>query len=281
MKKAFLTFCLLFSILVGCTQTNPKKVCGVYLGEKYTDYIIISPSHDSLFFDMHSGKDECYGCNVLNVGRLSFGEPTVNNAQLTFSGDYAHLTYKGNSYKKVTLADSKNSYADSLLFYAGVGYLLAAKTPENASRMTLLLRPAIPYFKKSIELNKNKVDPYLDYGLVYYNLDIPDSAKIIWEEGEKIAPEDLHWREFYAALATLYLHDGMVQGKDNPEKAAHLFLKGIDINPLNSTLWYNLGGALFTEGKYAEAKKAWEETLRIEPDNADAQRGLNAIEEKK
>jgi tetratricopeptide (TPR) repeat protein len=282
MKNFRLTACLLFCVLTANTQSLPNlaKIKGFYIGEKYTNYIIISQRDDSIFFDGHTNIDECFGCLLsIKDGKLIYTLADGNKpVEMNLTDNNKTLSFSGLSYKKVTLADSIYPYADSLFFYTGLWYLTASRSPNNTYGKVQLLRSAIPYFKKSIALNKDTVNPYLDYGEVYYFLDVPDSAKLIWDKAKKIAPGDKHFPEFYKDLATLYLNDGLKEGQYKDfDGAIKSFRKGIKAFPLDEDLWYNLGGALFTVKKYKEAQEAWRKTLEINPDNANAKRGLDAI----
>jgi len=59
-------------------------------------------------------------------------------------------------------------------------------------------------------------------------------------------------------------------------EAANEFRKGITIDSSNADLWYNLGGAYYSNRQYAEAVEAWRMALRIKPDHQKAQMGLQA-----
>ena len=60
-----------------------------------------------------------------------------------------------------------------------------------------------------------------------------------------------------------------------PEAIAE-FKKGIAIDSTNYDLWYNLGGAYYSNRQFAEAVEAWKMSLRIKPDYVKAQQGMQA-----
>ena len=55
------------------------------------------------------------------------------------------------------------------------------------------------------------------------------------------------------------------------------FKKGLLVDPTNDNLWYNIGGAYFSEKKYVEAERAFKAALRLNPENTKAQEGIDAV----
>ena len=64
----------------------------------------------------------------------------------------------------------------------------------------------------------------------------------------------------------------------NREEAISLYRQGLTICPDDDVAHYELGRALAGAGRPAEAVKAFEAALRINPDFADARRQLDAIQ---
>ena len=64
----------------------------------------------------------------------------------------------------------------------------------------------------------------------------------------------------------------------NREEAISLYRQGLTICPDDDVAHYELGRALADAGRPAEAAKAFEAALRINPDFADARRQLDAIQ---
>ncbi|KAK3606907.1 hypothetical protein CHS0354_018502 [Potamilus streckersoni] len=62
--------------------------------------------------------------------------------------------------------------------------------------------------------------------------------------------------------------------QNQPERAAKLFQKLVDINPDDAEAWYNLGTAYAGQEKYKEAEEAYREAVRINPDDAKAWNNL-------
>ncbi len=269
-------------MLIASSQPHPKNICGFYVGEGFRSHIIVTSANDSLFFDGHCSKLECYGCEIKIVkGKvLYFSSNAIDNIELYFSDNYTTLSFADISFKKYSLEDSLKPYSDSLFFYMGLGYLQAAISNNNAYRKPLLLRAALPYFKKSTEHN-DTVNPLLDYGQVYFRLGIPDSAKIIWDRGRKKTPNDSHWTEYYKDLGSLYMKNAIKEYNNNDiANAIELMKKGTLTDPTSENLWYNLGGILYTVRRYEEAREAFNKTLQINPKNKKAKAALASIKEK-
>ncbi|MBW1990090.1 MAG: tetratricopeptide repeat protein [Deltaproteobacteria bacterium] len=72
-------------------------------------------------------------------------------------------------------------------------------------------------------------------------------------------------------------HDlGMVAGKlEHFDEAAKHFSRAVGINPRFAPSWLYLGHALARMGRYGEALVAYQKVLKLDPDNADAARGMD------
>ena len=66
-------------------------------------------------------------------------------------------------------------------------------------------------------------------------------------------------------------------GQQKPLDAIRELRKGIATDSTMPELWYNMGGAYFTMQKWDSARYAWNRTLQLKPDYADAMKGLQAI----
>ena len=54
------------------------------------------------------------------------------------------------------------------------------------------------------------------------------------------------------------------------------FKKGLSFDSTNADLWYNIGGAYFSNHQLPEAVNAWRVSLSIKPGNVQAQQGMQA-----
>ena len=63
----------------------------------------------------------------------------------------------------------------------------------------------------------------------------------------------------------------------NPVEAQRFCEAAVKMNSNSALGWSNLGLALIRQGKKAEAQKAWERALRIDPKNQQIRKNLQAI----
>jgi tetratricopeptide (TPR) repeat protein len=54
------------------------------------------------------------------------------------------------------------------------------------------------------------------------------------------------------------------------------YRKGLEIDSTNADLWYNVGGAYYSNKRYAEAIEAFKMSLKYKPGNPQAQNGIMA-----
>jgi tetratricopeptide (TPR) repeat protein len=82
----------------------------------------------------------------------------------------------------------------------------------------------------------------------------------------------------YRLLADFYMRNGWESyGKYNMYAGAiKEFQKGLAIDSVNAEIWYNMGGAYFSNRQYGDALAAWKKTLQLKPSYQRAQEGLRA-----
>ncbi len=163
---------------------------------------------------------------------------------------------------------------------AGARYIdLGQKAKDSINkRDTLLL--AIKYLRKSIFLHKRSayVSSYLNMGDAYYELQMPDSAKIYWEMVKRVYPDYPDIERYFLILGRQYLSKATHYGEQhNYAAATREIYKGIKVNPTDAELWYNLGGAYFTGGNYDSAYLSWKRTLELDPNQAEAKKGMASL----
>ncbi len=163
---------------------------------------------------------------------------------------------------------------------AGARFIDMAQHSTDSVTRKHKLDTAIGYLQKSIILHKRSpyVSSYLNLGDAYYELQMPDSAEIYWKIVRAAYPDYPDLQRYFFLLGRLYLTKaGQYGGRHDFAAATREVYKAIAINPTDASLWYNLGGAYFTWGKYDSAYYAWNKTLQIDPNNAEAKKGLSAL----
>lgn len=163
---------------------------------------------------------------------------------------------------------------------AGARYIEMAQNTKDSLKKRDKLDTAIIYLRKSIYLHKKSayVSSYLNLGDAYYELQMPDSAEKYWRVVRSAYPTYPNLSNYFYLLGRQYLSVGTRSGQQhNFTEATHLIRKGIVVSPKDAELWYNLGGAYFTWGKYDSAYYAWNKTLQINPNHAEAKKGLSVL----
>ena len=84
---------------------------------------------------------------------------------------------------------------------------------------------------------------------------------------------------YHDILAAGYLNKALNYGKEQKFMEAIAEMeKAKQIAPNNPDVWYNLGGAYYTIKDYPKAMEAWQHTLQLKPDHAQAKQGCEALQ---
>ena len=140
------------------------------------------------------------------------------------------------------------------------------------------LHRSISILNKAIIIHPKFVAGFLNRGIAYYKLGILDSAKMCLDSVRANYPNDPTLKTLYPLLGDYHMKNGWNNyGKFGkyPE-AIQEFRTGIAIDSTNSELWYNLGGAYFSNKQYKEALEAWNVALRLNPTHEQTKQGMQA-----
>ncbi len=172
-----------------------------------------------------------------------------------------------------------NTVPNSVLVCANVAaaYITQADSKEGAAR-TEVLHKALKLLDHALAIHPDMVASYMNRGIAYYKLGEMDYAKANLDSVKRRYPSYPTLPGIYKLIGDDYNKSGWERyGKVGrfPEAIAE-FKKGITIDSSNADLWYNLGGAYYSNRQYQEAVDAWRMALRVKPDYARAQQGLQA-----
>ncbi len=140
------------------------------------------------------------------------------------------------------------------------------------------LHKAISLLDKAIAIHPTFVAGYLNQGIAYYKMGVLDSAQKCLDSVRKNYPNYPTLRNLYSLLGDYHMRNGWNNyGKIGkyPE-AIKEFELGIAIDSTNPELWYNLGGAYFSNKQAAQAITAWQKTLQLNPQHQQARMGMQA-----
>lgn len=137
------------------------------------------------------------------------------------------------------------------------------------------LYKGIAFLKHAVELHPRYVNGYLNLGLAYFKLRKDFEALYFWKNAERLYPNNPYLRNYYQVYSNDLRNRGVIAfNKGQMDTAAIEYNKWAILEPNNPEAWYNLGGAYFNSRKYFEAKQAWERTLQLNPNHAQAKQNL-------
>ncbi len=137
------------------------------------------------------------------------------------------------------------------------------------------LYKGIAFLKHAVELHPRYVNGYLNLGLAYFKLRKDFEALYYWKNAERLYPNNPYLRNYYQVYSNDLRNRGVIAfNKGQMDTAAIEYNKWAILEPNNPEAWYNLGGAYFNSRKYFEAKQAWERTLQLNPNHAQAKQNL-------
>lgn len=117
------------------------------------------------------------------------------------------------------------------------------------------------------------VNALINLGLTEHLENNNDSAMKHWLLAKKYLPQSPHFNR----LAEHFYNRGMNEGLKNPRQAIYFFKMSTQLNEAKSEPWSNMGGAYYTLQKYDSAYFCWQTALKINPNDAEALRGSQAL----
>jgi len=144
------------------------------------------------------------------------------------------------------------------------------------------LYKAIYHDHKAAEIMPSFTDIYLNLGVAFSRLEMPDSAAYFWDMARRQKPGNSKYSDYDAILGTLFLKRGLKKAVNNDMAGCILDLEqAVKYAPGNAEAWYNYGGALFSTGKADQAKAAFMKVLELDPSHQQAQLGLQSLTTRK
>ena len=135
------------------------------------------------------------------------------------------------------------------------------------------------YFIQSTDRDPAFAPAWFNRSLTFYYLEKTDEAAKAFIMLRLLNPGFQQIGDLKKMLCEKYIKTGWEQyGKKGlyPQAAVE-YKKALAIDPTNDEVWYNIGGACYKEKKYLEAERAFKVALRLNPDNAAAKEGLDAV----
>lgn len=162
---------------------------------------------------------------------------------------------------------------------AAIAYILATDDPTlDPEKKKQFLAKAILHDHKAAEIMPSFTDIYFNLGASFSRLEMTDSAEFYWNIARKQKPHDTKIKEYDEILSIMFLKRGLKKAVEKDIEGCFQDLsKSVFYNPKQVDAWYNYGGALFSVGRFEEAKHAFRKVLEIDPSHQEARHGLNSI----
>lgn len=137
---------------------------------------------------------------------------------------------------------------------------------------------AIKLLNHALSIHHTFVAGFLNRGIAWYKLGDIDKAKPNVDTVRSLYPTYPTLPGMYKLMGEFYMKKGWEEfGKYGkfPE-AIEQFKKALSVDSTNPEIWYNLGGALYSNRQLPDAIGAWQRALQLKPDYAQARQGLQA-----
>lgn len=171
---------------------------------------------------------------------------------------------------------------NSVLVNANVAasYVTMADQQTTVKDKNEYLYKAIGLLDHALSIHPRFVAAYLNRAIAWYKLDSISNAMESLEAVKKLYPNYPTLPAMYKLIAEYYMKNGWNSyGKYGKyTEAVAEFKKGIALDSTNPQLWYNMGGAYFSNKQYADAIDAWQMALKLNPDFTTAKQGMGAAQ---
>jgi len=169
---------------------------------------------------------------------------------------------------------------NSVLVCANVAanYITRSDYEKTDTEKHVYIYKAIALLDHALSIHPNMVASYINRGIAWYKLGFMDKAKANLDSAKRRYPSYPTLPGIYKLIGEDYMNKGWSQYGARgmyPEAIAE-FKKGIAVDSLNPDLWYNLGGACYSNKQYGDAIEAWKMAIKLKPDYEKAKRGMQA-----
>jgi protein O-mannosyl-transferase len=169
---------------------------------------------------------------------------------------------------------------NSVLVNANVAasYITLADYAKDSTEREKYLRDAVKILDHTLTIHTKFVAAYLNRGIAWYKLGNIDKTVENINHVRTLYPTYPTLPGMYKLICDYYLKIGWEQyGKQGRySEAVEVYKRGLQVDSTSVDLWYNMGGAYYTNKQPAEAIMAFQKALTLQPDNKQAREGLNA-----
>lgn len=170
---------------------------------------------------------------------------------------------------------------NSVLVNANVAasYITLADYAETPERKEQYLRDAVKILDHTLSIHRKFVAAFLNRGIAWYKLGDVEKTIANIDTVRMLYPTYPTLPGMYKLICDHFLREGWEKyGKlgKYPEAIA-VYQRGLRVDSNNADLWYNMGGAYYTNRQPMEALAAFRKTLQLQPGNKNAEMGINAV----
>lgn len=169
---------------------------------------------------------------------------------------------------------------NSVLVNANVAasYITLADFAKDSTERKKYLTDAVTILDHTLGIHRKFVAAFLNRGIARYKLGDIVAATANIDTVRMLYPTYPTLAGMYKLICDHYLKLGWEQyGKHGRyAEAIEVYKTGLKVDSNNIDLWYNMGGAYYTNKQPNEAIAAFQRALKLQPGNPQAQAGLNA-----
>jgi hypothetical protein len=171
---------------------------------------------------------------------------------------------------------------NSVLANGNSGKAFIEGAQKDTVKRQAYLDSAIYHLDKAVTLHPKYVNGYLNLGLAWFQKKDLDKAEFYWNQARKYFPSHPFFRQSYdPALASAFVERAKKEGQNgNVPKAIEFIARALKYDSTNSETWYHYGGANYSIGNMNEAYRGWSKCLQLNPNNAEAKKGLEFVRQR-
>jgi tetratricopeptide (TPR) repeat protein len=272
--KGIMCFALAFYVSHLLLVNNIIFDIGATMGERLI-------YHSSVGFAIVVAYLLCKGAEKIKPAAQ--GQMALAAVLLIITGLYGFKTIDRNKAWKsdyTLFSTDIKTVPNSVLVNANVAasYITLADFEKTESGRRKYLQDAVTILDHTLTIHPTFVAAYLNRGIAWYKLGNVDKAKENVDHVKRLYPTYPTLPGMYKLISDFYLRNGWdTYGKNGRYAEAVVeYKKGLAIDPTNFDLWYNMGGALYTNRQFPEALEAFQKALQLAPGNQQAQQGYSA-----
>lgn len=273
-KRSLISYCIWFYLFSMFIVSNFVVDIGAALGERF-EY------QASLAFAILLGYFLYQAYQKIAINAMAKKIVFATFTLIIVSGTSAYCIHRNAQWKNnntLFLRDvlvNPNSAKTNLA--AGISLINLEPEFKDFKTKKVLVDKAIKYLNRALEIHPIYVDAFINMGVAYSRINEIETAEIYWTKGKNLNPRHPKFAEIGNALSGMYLNKAVVSANQKNYKDAFRFInKSVSYNPNSYDIWYNYAGMHYSVANYDSSAIGFTNALRLNPNSADAKKGLEA-----